>query len=117
MSNRHTTRFLEVITNGDLITCKKYFQKYDPFTWPDIRDDFGCNALHLASTTGHNHIVKFLLESTKTTLSIPICSVIDDYDDSGCTPLHRAAGNGHQTVIRTLIEYGASLNLQVMLIL
>lgn len=99
MNNRSVAKFLESVINGDLVTCKKYFQKYEPFTWYEIRDDFGSTALHLAASHGYSHIVNFLLQSIKT-LQINK-NIIDDCDEAGCTSLQRAASNGHETIVRT----------------
>ncbi|XP_046406060.1 ankyrin repeat domain-containing protein 6 [Ischnura elegans] len=69
----------------------------------NLPDETGCNALHLAASSGHANVVAALLLSA--------CDV-NAVDLAGCTALQRAAAQGHVTVVKQLLKHGADVNHQ-----
>ncbi|XP_071439133.1 ankyrin repeat domain-containing protein 6 isoform X2 [Hetaerina americana] len=68
-----------------------------------IPDETGCNALHLAASSGHANVVAALILSG--------CDV-NIVDLAGCTPLQRAASQGHVAIVKQLLKHGADVNHQ-----
>ncbi|GMT18884.1 hypothetical protein PFISCL1PPCAC_10181 [Pristionchus fissidentatus] len=68
----------------------------------DLEDDLGWTALMIASSSGKEDIVRYLL-------SHPTCNVSHS-NKNGQTPLHYAASKGHAKVVSLLIENGADIN-------
>ena len=65
-----------------------------------IRDNYGCNLLHLASCDGHQSLVWFLVSH------IPI----NEPDNQGWTPLHYSSHGNHFAIANTLLFSGADVN-------
>ena len=57
-------------------------------------------ALHLATSSGHETVVRLLLEAQADIAAI---------DGNGWTVLHRAASNGHEAVAKLLLEEQANV--------
>jgi ankyrin repeat protein len=68
---------------------------------PDIQDDDGYTALHVAAQWGHQSIIEILFHAGAS-IHIPTTA--------GQTPLVLAAGNGHLRVLQWLLRQGANLN-------
>ncbi|UJR24617.1 hypothetical protein I4U23_005992 [Adineta vaga] len=95
-----------------------------------LKDEHGCNCLHIACINGYIDIVQWLIEKQNSNInefdynnSTPIHyavisgnehlinylldkQAIINYDHHGNTLLHKAAGNGHQSICAILIERG-----------
>jgi ankyrin repeat protein len=71
----------------------------------DARDENGENVLHFACLSGHEAVVKFLVEQRGTSL-INVLSL------SGHSPLHFATMNRHVRVVSLLIDKGADVDLK-----
>src|SRR3990167_5553916 len=67
------------------------------FTYDDDLSD-GRTALHLAASSGHEGVVRLLLENEYVINNINLQNV------NGETALHLAASNGHEGVVRLLLE-------------
>ncbi|CAB3360479.1 Hypothetical predicted protein [Cloeon dipterum] len=70
---------------------------------PDVPDEAGRSAMHLACSAGHANVVASLLLSG---------ADVNRPDGSGCSPLQRAAAEGHLEVVRQLLRHGADVNHQ-----
>ncbi|XP_034027534.1 ankyrin repeat and SAM domain-containing protein 6-like [Thalassophryne amazonica] len=67
----------------------------------DCTDEEGNTALQLASASGHENLVRFLLRKGAS---------VDSRNNYGWTPLMQAARFGHLTVAHILMENGAEIN-------
>ena len=65
---------------------------------PDLKDSYGRTPLSWAAASGHEAVVKLLLETGKVDA--------DSKDIYGRTPLSWAAANGHEAVVKLLLETG-----------
>jgi len=63
----------------------------------------GWTALHYAATTGHNDVVKYLLDHA---------AYIDAESPNGTTPLMMAARGGHIETVKLLLDEGADMRLK-----
>jgi ankyrin repeat protein len=68
---------------------------------PDIRDNKGYTALHVAAQWGHQSVIEILFHAGA---SIHVLTT------EGETPLVIAAGNGHLRVLQWLLRQGANVN-------
>ena len=67
----------------------------------DYRSDDGQTPLHLAASSGHSGIAKYLLENNASTKV---------QDITGATPLHEAVRYGHADIAKMLLDAGADVN-------
>ncbi len=74
----------------------------------DLVNGAGWSALHLASESGHAHIVKLLLDGKYEGKGAGINLQIS----SGWTALNLASLYGHESVVRLLLERGADVTLR-----
>ncbi|XP_072547741.1 ankyrin repeat and SAM domain-containing protein 6-like isoform X2 [Salminus brasiliensis] len=72
-----------------------------PLVPVDCTDEEGNTALHFASASGHEHLVRFLLRKGAS---------VDSRNNYGWTPLMQAARFGHLSVAHILLENGAEIN-------
>eukprot|EP00808_Paulinella_micropora_P001500 g71280.t1 len=73
----------------------------------DVRDkDTGYSLVHVASLTGHQHLLEWLLQQNAPS---------DRADKEGCRPLFVAALSGHSQVVATLLQQGADVNARTQL--
>jgi ankyrin repeat protein len=68
---------------------------------PNIEDDDGVVALHVAAVGGHTAVIELLLMHQAN---------INEDDDSGATPLHLAAAYGQMSAVQLLVSRGATVN-------
>ncbi|RFU33238.1 hypothetical protein B7463_g3094, partial [Scytalidium lignicola] len=68
---------------------------------PDSKDSYSCTPLSWAAGSGHEAVVKLLLENGVDP---------DSKDKYSWTPLSRAAESGHEAVVKLLLENGVDLN-------
>ena len=78
----------------------------DYLTWINAIDinqanEYGNNALHLASSRGHIDLVKFLVEKG---------IKINEKNNDGWNALHLASWKGHKGIVELLIEKGININ-------
>lgn len=67
---------------------------------PNIKDDDGWMAIHVAAWTGNEEVMKVLLERTE----------VDARTDDSLTALHCAAAQGHLNIAHLLIRAGADVD-------
>ena len=67
----------------------------------DEKSNFGGTALHRAAASGHEAVVRLLLENG---------AGVDVQDKLGATALRGAAASGHEAVVRLLLENGAGVD-------
>uniref|UniRef100_A0A8B9J6E1 Ankyrin repeat and sterile alpha motif domain containing 6 n=1 Tax=Astyanax mexicanus TaxID=7994 RepID=A0A8B9J6E1_ASTMX len=72
-----------------------------PLVPVDCTDEEGNTALHFASASGHEQLVRFLLRKGAS---------VDSRNNYGWTPLMQAARFGHLNVAHILLENGAEIN-------
>lgn len=88
-------QLIKAAKSGNTKEVRKLLSRGAVFT----KDEFGNTALHEASWTGNNDIVKILLKA--------YCYV-DSVNGVGFTPLHLASQNGHAKVAKTLLKWKAN---------
>ncbi|XP_019851364.1 PREDICTED: ankycorbin-like [Amphimedon queenslandica] len=88
-------QLIKAAKSGNLKEVKKLLSKGAFFA----KDEFGNTALHEASWTGNNDIVKVLLKAS---------CFVDSVNGAGFTPLHLASQNGHAKVAKTLLKWKAN---------
>ena len=64
---------------------------------------FGYSVLHVAVSSGHEDVLKFLLEQG---------GIVNCRTNSGDTPLHVAASAGHLKCVEVLLKHDADISLQ-----
>ncbi|KAJ3534758.1 hypothetical protein NM208_g7414 [Fusarium decemcellulare] len=81
----------------------KFMVELKPEVDINLRNHNGRSPLHLASSNGHDAIVKTLVGNG---------ADIGAEDDANQTPLHFAAANGHEDVVEVLVERGARIDVR-----
>ncbi len=107
-NNSEINQFWNAVQNGDVNKVKEFLNKGIEL---DIQNMFGQNALHVACSSGHLDMVKFLVLEKKMDVNI---STRDNDDDEaavhkGQPALDWAVRNSNWEVAKFLIEQGANL--------
>ena len=98
----HTNVVRYMLDNGvEIKQPREGFHPYDTMT-KNFAGSAGGTALWVASVSGHESTVQFLLTRG---------ARVDSTDDAGKTPLHAACAAGHDEVARLLSDNGASFDL------
>lgn len=90
------------VKSGNIENVKKMIE-YKIIEDIDVQDGHGISALLVASSNGHEDIVKFLIERNAN------INLQSNYNFSS---LILAANNGHKDIVKLLIESGANINHQ-----
>uniref|UniRef100_A0A8C6ZX91 Inhibitor of Bruton tyrosine kinase n=1 Tax=Nothoprocta perdicaria TaxID=30464 RepID=A0A8C6ZX91_NOTPE len=103
-SLQHALDVISVVTRGSESQIKAFLSSYC-YNAATIKDAFGRNVLHLASSCGKKGVVDWLAETKGVDL------VAKD-KESGWTALHRSIFYGYIDCVLSLLKHGVSLYLQ-----
>ena len=97
-----TTQLIRAAITNNLPRVRQLIQLGAPLNLVDLNVD-GSSALHCASSEGHEHVVKALLDGKYEGKGADV----EKPDDRGATPLMLACDWGNEAVVRLLLSRGA----------
>uniref|UniRef100_A0A8V5H903 Inhibitor of Bruton tyrosine kinase n=1 Tax=Melopsittacus undulatus TaxID=13146 RepID=A0A8V5H903_MELUD len=103
-SLQHALDVISVVTRGSEGQIKAFLSSYC-YNAATIKDAFGRNALHLASSCGKKGVLDWLAETKGVDLSVKD-------KESGWTALHRSIFYGYIDCVLSLLKHGVSLYVQ-----
>ncbi|NWI98718.1 IBTK kinase, partial [Crypturellus undulatus] len=103
-SLQHALDVISVVTRGSEGQIKAFLSSYC-YNAATIKDTFGRNVLHLASSCGKKGVVDWLAETKGVDL-------LAKDKESGWTALHRSVFYGYIDCVLSLLKHGVSLYLQ-----
>ncbi|XP_028903554.1 inhibitor of Bruton tyrosine kinase [Ornithorhynchus anatinus] len=103
-STKHAVDILSVVTRGSEGQIKAFLSTYC-YNAATIRDTFGRNVLHLASSCGKKGVLDWVADTKGVDLSTKD-------KESGWTALHRSIFYGHIDCVWSLLKRGVSLYTQ-----
>ncbi|KAM8810243.1 IBTK kinase, partial [Eudromia elegans] len=103
-SLQHALDVISVVTRGSEGQIKAFLSSYC-YNAATIKDTFGRNVLHLASSCGKKGVVDWLAETKGVDL-------LAKDKESGWTALHRSIFYGYIDCVLSLLKHGSSLYLQ-----
>lgn len=102
-SLKHALDVLSVVTKGSESQIKSFLARYC-YNAATVKDAFGRNAGHLASSCGKKGVLDWLIEKG-------VDLLVKD-KESGWTALHRSVFYGHIDCVWSLLKHGVSLYMQ-----
>ncbi|XP_017656171.1 inhibitor of Bruton tyrosine kinase isoform X2 [Nannospalax galili] len=102
-SLQHAADVLSVVTKGSEKQIKTFLASHC-YSAATVKDAFGRNAVHLASSCGKKGVLDWLLERG-------VDPLVKD-KESGWTALHRSIFYGHIDCLWSLLKHGVSLYMQ-----
>nr|XP_006115955.1 inhibitor of Bruton tyrosine kinase isoform X1 [Pelodiscus sinensis] len=103
-SLQHALDIISVVTRGSEGQIKAFLSSYC-YNAATLKDTFGRNVLHLASSCGKKGVLDWLAEAKGVDL-------LAKDKESGWTALHRGIFYGHIDCVWSLLKHGASLYMQ-----
>ncbi len=99
-SEKTISKFFDAVLEGEIRNVKRILDDGNNI---NVADKYGCNALMIAATNGHDDIVALLLDR---------CADVNAQNGYGQSAFMHAVIDGTMVSVKLLLEHGADVNLQ-----